>query len=494
MTNRTSAPICAGLFLICLSILMLEVSLTRLFSVLLWYHMAFFSISVAMFGLTLSAVVVSLFPGFFTAERFVAQTAAASALFGLATIVSIFLLLLIRIPLNMSLKTFVALAVVFVLLAVPFFFGGLSVTLVLTHNQRQISKVYFFDLLGAGTGCMVVILLLDAVGCTGTLALTGLAGAAASIVFAVGSVRRRTVVSALALFAIVAIFVAGNAREDWLKIRFAKNIIVHHSLFEGWNSFSRVTVRKFNNESLLLTIDEGAGTFIPRAHNGDIRNIKSWFGLPEYAYFMKQYSSVLIIGPGGGNDIANAWVNGNRNITAIEINPIIVRIMKTQFAPYSGGLYNRPGVNVNVGDGRNFIARAKGKKWDLIQLSLVDTSSATSSGALSLSENNLYTVEAFISYIEHLTPDGVLNVTHWNSNVPVITARLAALMRSATERLRMPGLENRVAVIGNDITATFLLKKNTVSSQRTRCSRKDRCQWQDEDLFLPSIPTRQCLH
>ena len=120
-----------------------------------------------------------------------------------------------------------------------------------------------------------------------------------------------------------------------------------------------------------------------------------------------------MIGPGGGRDLATALVFGARQVDAVEINPIIANdVMRDQFKEFSGGIYEHPRVRVFVDDGRSFIRRSE-ERYDVIQASLVDTWAATAAGAYTLTENTLYTVEAFDDYLQHLTDEGVLTITRW---------------------------------------------------------------------------------
>src|SRR5262249_46330373 len=140
--------------------------------------------------------------------------------------------------------------------------------------------------------------------------------------------------------------------------------------------------------------------------------------LTALAYQLKEPKAgpgfdALVIGPGGGRDLVSALVFGARHVDAVEINPIIANnVMRGQFAEFSGGIYSNPRISVTIDDGRSFVRRADGR-YDVIQASLVDTWAATAAGAYTLTENTLYTVEAFNDYLDHLTDDGMLTITRW---------------------------------------------------------------------------------
>ncbi len=121
----------------------------------------------------------------------------------------------------------------------------------------------------------------------------------------------------------------------------------------------------------------------------------------------------LVIGAGGGRDLWAALLFGAAQVDGVEVNPIIADdVMRGLVSDFSGQIYSRPGVRVTTGEGRSFVRRSD-DKCDLIQASLVDTRAASAAGAFALSENSLYTVEAFVDYFRHLTPAGVLSMSRW---------------------------------------------------------------------------------
>ena len=132
--------------------------------------------------------------------------------------------------------------------------------------------------------------------------------------------------------------------------------------------------------------------------------------------------------------------------------------MRGQFRDYSGGIYTHPRVRIVIDDGRSFVRRTP-DRYDVIQASLVDTWAATAAGAYTLTENTLYTVEAFNDYLDHLTDDGVLTITRWVMD----GLRLVSLAQAACES-RGWSAADRLAIIQHDRVATFLLKKSPFTS------------------------------
>ncbi len=161
---------------------------------------------------------------------------------------------------------------------------------------------------------------------------------------------------------------------------------------------------------------------------------------PALPYAIRPGAKALIIGPGGGWDVARALATGSRDITAVEINPIIARtIMQEKFPQLSGGLYLRPDVHVEVEDGRSFVRRSQ-SRYQVIQATLVDTWASTAAGAFALTENNLYTSDAVRDYLSHLTGDGMVAFTRWGFDPPRESLRLVSL---AMQRFRGDGRARR---------------------------------------------------
>jgi hypothetical protein len=122
-------------------------------------------------------------------------------------------------------------------------------------------------------------------------------------------------------------------------------------------------------------------------------------------------------------------------VTAVEINPIIANtIMRERFADLSNRLYFRPEVRLFVEDGRSFVRRSQ-EKYQVLQATLVDTWASTAAGAFALSENNLYTTDAFRDYLTHLTDDGLMVFTRWGLQPPRESLRLISLAMTALQDL-----------------------------------------------------------
>jgi len=188
----------------------------------------------------------------------------------------------------------------------------------------------------------------------------------------------------------------------------------------------------------------------------------------------------LVIGPGGGRDLASALVFGASRVDGVEINPIIANdVMRDRFRVFSGGIYTNPRVRIAVDDGRSFVRRTP-ERFDVIQASLVDTWAATAAGAYTLTENSLYTVDAFSDYLDHLTDDGVLTITRWVAD----GLRLVSLAQEACARRGWPA-RDRLAIVRHENVATFLLKKTPFTASEIAQLRAVAGRLEFDVLYVP---------
>ncbi len=415
-----------------LATLILELSLTRIFSVIFYYHFAFLAISIALFGLGAGGVLSYVVAGW-RANLFTKLGALAIGN-ALATVGAVSFLLSQRGEL-----TNWKLTLVYLVSAIPFLIAGAIISLAISESIEKIDRVYFFDLLGAAAGCLLLIPLLDLVGGPNTVIAAAIVfGISAAIWFNLarqGTLRAAAVVVSLGLLGLIFV----NSKSHWIDVHFAKGQQLPNEVFSQWNSFSRIGVAPERpGGPNLIIIDADASTGIAN-FNFETMDEKTRDGLiydgPGFPYAMRPGAKTLIIGPGGGWDVSRALASGSKDITGVEINSIIARtVMRDKLPQLSNRLYLRPEVKIFVEDGRSFVRRST-ERYQVIQATLVDTWASTAAGAFALSENNLYTSDAFYDYLTHLTDDGVLTFTRWGFDPPRESLRLLSLAMHGLARL-----------------------------------------------------------
>ncbi|MBM4422419.1 MAG: hypothetical protein FJ030_03375 [Chloroflexi bacterium] len=516
----------AGVFLIASSVLTLEISLTRVFSVTLWYHFAFMAISVALLGSAAAGVVVYRAPRWLEsdrADRFL-------SLFALLTSVSILLsfFLLLRIPfivLNIRFAGLgwpqtINLLLIFLVALAPFFLSGLCIALAMSRWSRVSGQVYFADLLGASAGCLVSVAALSMFGGAGAVFAAAVVAAAAALAFGLPVENRRW------RWITAGWMIAASA---WLIVNHAFSIVTVSAnkaggvepprVYEQWNSFSRVTVYEPEVWGIpfgwalstryeggdpghaLLLIDALAGTPIQK-WDGDLASVEflKW-DLTSIAYYLKQQPNVFIMGPGGGRDVLSALAFGAREVTGVELNPAVIDAVRDHFGEYSGRLYDRPDVHIAVGDARAYIAQSD-QRFDIIQASLVDTFAATSAGAFALSENSLYTTEAFVTYFDHLSDNGIVTMSRWyQDDRPAETLRLVSLAMSGWEASGVTDPAGYIIVVANkqptrstEGVATLLLKRAAFTLDEVGVVLAESKRLGFDVLYAPALPTRGPIH
>jgi spermidine synthase len=473
-----------------LATLLLELSLTRIFSVVFYYHFAFLAISIALFGLGAGGVFSYLVAGwrgsFFAKLGTLATTTALSVLGALY-----FLLTRHSDPGNTTL------ALVYFLSALPFFLSGAVVSLAIAETIQRVDRVYFYDLLGAAGGCLVLIPLLNFFGGPNTVLIAAALFAVSSAIWfnLAGAPTRRVAAVALAL-AMVSL-VAVNMRWTILDVRFAKGQALSNERYVKWNSFSRIALApEPGTGNMSIVIDADAATGIAPfdfSHLSHTQRHDLLYQGPGFPYSVRPGAKTLIIGPGGGWDVARAIASGSRDITGVEINPIIAtQIMRRRFPEFSHYLYFRPEVHIVVEDGRSFVRRST-DRYQVLQATLVDTWASTAAGAFALSENNLYTTDAFEDYLSHLTDDGILAITRWGFEPPRESLRLLSLAMEALKRLGERDFPRHVMIVregsaeirGWGARDTVLISRKPFTDQDLTRARAILADSQLEKVYLP---------
>lgn len=440
LQNTTEIPettLLAGIGLTSFAALLLELALTRLFSVVLFYHFAFLAISIALLGLGAGGVFAYLLKS--RLARVATRTLASGVCMANAVLIVGALEVVLHIPvaLDVTGKNFFRLTALYLTAAVPFFVTGLLFSVVFARETHRIPRLYGADLCGGALACLAIVPLLNWLGGPNAILVAGIALASAAMVWAGTRSTRR---NAPLLVAGLVVLTAVNYNGRLIDVVYAKGKFRDPSRveFARWNALSRVEVDRVG-QAKAIVIDADANTYIMNADVAQWHNTEWEDDLmsapPALANVLRPHGEFAIIGPGGGVDVLRAVANGSPSVTGIEINPIIATtIMRGKYADYSQHLYERPDVHIHVTDGRSFL-RATPQHFDVVQMTLVDTWASTAAGAFSLSENNLYTVEAFQEYFDHLKPDGIVAITRWEFRQPREALRVVAVAMEALHRM-----------------------------------------------------------
>ena len=443
-----NATLVTGIALSSFAALLLELSLTRLFSVVLFYHFAFLAISIALLGLGAGGVFSHLLKrrlGGIELRRLAAWCAALTAIS-----IPVVLEIVLHTPVSLDLTggNFLRLSVIYTASAVPFFMIGVQFSVVFARVAERIPRLYGADLTGGAMACLAVVPLLNWIGGPNAVLFAAVAAAGAAFVWSPSKFERKW---AAALAGALLLTLAANRNGRLADVTWAKGVRRTNVEFARWNAISRVEVDRQSDGARVIVIDADANTYIMNADPKDWGGSESQKRLmaspPAIANVLRPHGDYAVIGPGGGVDVLRAVANGSRSVTGIEINPIIATdIMRGRYADFAYHLYERPNVHIHVSDGRSFI-RSTEQKFDVVEMTLVDTWASTAAGAFALSENSLYTTEAFREYFEHLRPDGMVAVTRWEFAQPREALRVASVAIDALHHLGVADAASHFVVV-----------------------------------------------
>jgi SAM-dependent methyltransferase len=489
----------AGIFCVSMAVLLLQISLTRIFSFTLWYHFAYVTISVALLGYGASGSFLAVLPGLAgtsPARRLplYALCCAFSIVIGLLIFAVVpfhpfemMTLLLTGKRHEIPLVQIPYLFIFYFAVALPFFFAGLCISVALRARSRDVSRLYFFDLFGAGFGCLIVVFVISWVQTPGAVVVSSVIVAFAAVMFArserhtsVAAMGTGVVVVALLGLAVLRVADFSPSPEKFL-YRFLHDVkdTVHFSTrwsaifrtdsfgfkdedksrvgsYAGWGSSPAYKAKAATEapKLRLITHDGDAGAVIYN-FDGDLSKLDLFDNvILKTPYLIVDKPNVLVIGVGGGTDIVNAVKNHCTHVTGVELDPETVRIVKVDQADFAGHLYDRPDVTIIAGEGRSTLRHSQAK-YDLIQLTGVDTLAALSTGAYVLSESYLYTTEAMREFVDHLTPDGLLSIivadfgglNGWTNGFPRHTIRQLSLFMDTLEHMGIDDPASHIAVI-----------------------------------------------
>ena len=397
--NRVgNTTIYSGVALISLSILMLEIGLTRIFSVMFESHYVFLVISLAILGLGLGGIYVHMRMAKRSeqnADHIHRYMYLSSSLMGISILLMVIFIVKIPFFQNLYLTAFLSF--------IPFFFGGMFLSTVFRIYPEKSSYLYAADLVGASIGSILIVFLLRFGGINISLMVATIASLPACIFNRTVTIFKRAAFISIS-GSLFLLFIFNYSGAFLGAIPFAKGAYKEMDYFldaptmnadiveTRWSAFGRTDLitEKENPDEKLFFIDGTAGTAMYR-FDGDLKSLDR----SEFAHFSgyfpfevlpeKEKEKVLIIGPGGGREVLISLLAGTKEITAVEVNKDLVDLMK-KYSDFNGGIYDKfPGIKVIAEEGRNFIRSTK-EKYDIIMLSIPVTKTSRSPEGFALTE------------------------------------------------------------------------------------------------------------
>ncbi|OVE72826.1 hypothetical protein BVX93_02050, partial [bacterium B13(2017)] len=423
MLLKNRLPNFIGLSLISIAVLLFQISLTRIFSLILFSNYAFMIISTAMFGLGLSGVLLAVFPGIL--KKFKIENLLLFCCIAFSGTVLVSFIVINKIPLQMAnlkeIKNLFALGIYYIALIIPFSFSGIVIAGLFTTYYEEIPKLYFWDLLGAGFGCLLTVPLFVKFGGLGTLYIVSCLGLLAGIIFSFKTSTISKIISPLLIITWIIIFpfwkkLKINVHEQKRSYRYD---LKHNRIeYSKWSSLSKIDIAPGTKQFFKrLWIDGGTNESALISFDGKYKT--DYLGgmdrlLIAIPYIFKQTPDVAIIGSSGGREVLLALNHDPNHITAIEMDPTICEVVSKTYADFIGNIFNDPRVSLVCDEGRSFLKRSK-KQYDIIHQVNNFTPIAMASGAINLSESYLLTYEAFEEYLNRLKDDGILVLNRHNT-------------------------------------------------------------------------------
>ncbi len=476
-------------FLVSAAAIGYEILLMRVLSIVQWHHFAYMIISLALLGYGASGTFIAVMRSRLEPHFETAFTASA-LLFSVAMLACFTIAQ--RVPFN-ALEIvwdpgqFLNLSAVYLAFFVPFFFAACCIGLAFTCRGEYASRIYFFDLFGAGLGAVLVIALLFAVSPQTAMVILALLPLLASLLVA-SALPSRVPLGALQLAWLL--LLAFGVPQTQLELRISEykglsqalEVVDSRMLGQSSSPLGLITVvdsptvplrhapglsfatRHIPPEQLAVFTDADGMSAITR-YDGEPASV-AYLGDMTAAlpFALLDQPAVLILGAGTGTDVLMALYHGARRIDAVELNPQMTALVADTWADFAGHIYEDSRVTVHTGEARGFVARHSGS-YDLIQIGLLDSFGASGAGVQALNENYIYTVEALRQYLDDLAPGGILAITRWIKLPPRDSVKLVA---TAIEALRRSGVSEpgqRLAMIRSWNTSTLLIRNGDFTTR-----------------------------
>jgi hypothetical protein len=504
-----------SLVILCVSAaaLGLELVLMRALAIAHWHHFAYLVISTALLGFGSSGTLITIGQKFFRTHRYSSLWcfAAGLALTAPATFWAAQYIGFDQLRLAWDARQLLYLLGYYVLLFVPFFFGGGCICLAFTAWAQNAHQLYFFNMTGSGLGALGAVVLMYGHSPEQLLLVVSALAFLAVLILAAKISARLFTATLLGVFAVFIVFAPGGILELKIRISENKSLVYYNSLPNSktlttrYSPLARLDIvqapairyvpglsidyRGTIPEQILLISDaDGISTINRFEHLDDLRcynNITSALG-----YHLIPKADVCIIGAGGGSDVAQAVSLGARKVTAVEMNPQIIELLQGTFSGFASDIYNSAQVKTIVAEGRSFLQTTKGR-FDIIQISLLDSFTAAVAGLYALNESHLYTVEAVSKALDRLTPNGLLSITRSLKTPPRDSLKILATVNEALRAHGVPAPRNHIIMIRSWATATIVVSPTVLPASAESATRQF-CEKRRFDLVcLPGLKANE---
>jgi spermidine synthase len=370
-------------------------------------------------------------------------------------------------------------------LFIPFFLGALCIGVSFVAASNYIHRIYFANLAGSGLGSLIVLLAFFHIGPYEIMLAITLITILAAMGVSTTHVRQGIILVAGVAVIIIYIFFFRSLplpMSDFKELSQAENLISAKKELEIFGPFGLITVLDTTAYHYLPDLSLNCPYPLPRQKglfldgntvgainefSGNLSDIRFMnYRTTSVAYKILDRPHVLIIGGGSGTEILNAMYHGALSISVVELNRDIIHLMQGPYKAFSGYIYNTADTHAFVEDGRGYLQRTA-ERFDLIEISLLESMGSASAGVYSLNENYLFTTEAIRLCLERLRPGGMLSISTWIKNPPRDNIKLLAMATEAIEENAKNAPAQSIVMIRSWQTATLLLKDGSFHEKET---------------------------
>ena len=498
-----------AIFLVSAAVLGLELVLVRALSIGHWHHFSFLVISTALLGFGAGGTLIAVSSKSLTAGYTKALWCFA---LGLAVAVPFVFYVSQKVPFDelqliWDRRQILYLFAYYLLFFVPFFCGGACIALAFTVCADRAHRLYFYNMAGSGLGAGGIVALMYGYSAEQLLLVVSSVGFLAAMLFSLRISRRCVLLTLICALAVVAVFsfagpfglaieicenkslVYYNALPD------AENLAVRHSPLGRLDCVQAKTIRHFPGlsiayqgrlpQQMLIISDADAISAVNRFEDVDEL---ACYGHTTSAlgYHLLSEPDACIIGAGGGSDVAQALAVGARQVVAVEMNPQIIDLVRGRLCEFASGLYQRSDVEVVIAEGRSFLQTTR-RLFDIINISLLDSFSASAAGVYALNESHLYTIEAVEQALRRLRPRGLLSITRGLKTPPRDSLKAFATITEALRRRGVADPAEHIIMIRGWDTATIVASPQRLSEQQVANARQFASQRCFNLVHLPGI-------
>ncbi len=494
---------------ISLAVIVLELALMRALSLRFWHHFAQMVIGVALLGFGVSGTALTLL-----GRRVRGNPArwlwAAALAFALNVPASLRAARAVELDVQLlawDLALLGRVALLELILLVPFLFGATAVGAALMGRPERIGGHYAASLLGSGAGAVLAVAAMHWLSVGALLVGVSVLGLAAA--GAVTSWRRwrpavTTVVVAVATGLLLWRFYYRPDLSPYKMLPLVRAMpgsdAIHHD--EGplghLDVVAGPAIHHAPGLSLhysgdvpphaLLIVDGDQTSAVYDAPDREDQAFLD-FTTAAVAYALRERPSVCIVGAGGGADIALATYHRSPRVVGLEMNARVIDAMRGPLRERGGRIYDAPGVEIVAREARGYLI-AGDERFDVIQLPAIEAFGASGAGLYATQESYLLTVESFAAMLDRLTEGGLLCVTRWARTPPRDALRI---LDTAAEALRRRGTDPaaHLAMIRSWATATTVVSLRPLTDADTGAIRTF-CRERSFDLcFLPGVTEKE---